>query len=237
MLMVGCNNHSTNYNKQSHNNSITSIDSLRQHLSIQFNNFQQIDSSAYLFFPLAIQVKTDTKGNVGNYFDSYDYSRGDEVYFWNILFHNTETGTSHLLHDSLKIIILNYSLSKDLSYEQETFNNFIFYDVISKDFNNDTMLDEKDPTSLFVSDKQGQTFRQISPLNYDVQTWRLLKQQDKIIMLAVEDTNDDKIFDEKDAIIPFQFDLKSTQSVKIIFDPIMTKQLKQQFLKNWQLSK
>ena len=47
----------------------------------------------------------------------------------------------------------------------------IFYKVSVDDYNQDKKLTSDDPEYLFVSDKEGNNFRQISPTGYNLKSW------------------------------------------------------------------
>src|SRR5258705_294707 len=80
-------------------------------------------------------------------------------------------------------------------------------DKLKLDFNKDGKLNSDDPNYLFISDKAGRHFKQISPENMNLNSWETIKETNKILMMATKDTNGDKKFDDKDETIPLVYDL------------------------------
>ena len=85
-------------------------------------------------------------------------------------------------------------------------NRHIFYVITSDDLNNDQDLTDKDPKYLFVSDKQGDNLRQVSPADYDLQNWQLVKSANKVFGTARKDSDKNNLFNEKDELITFEKD-------------------------------
>ncbi|MES2062910.1 MAG: hypothetical protein V4456_13375 [Bacteroidota bacterium] len=184
------------------------------------DNPVQIDSSEYVMYPLANKQKDDDGGSF--------ISKGkfDSKTYWNIIFYNTITRKSYLLNKKGKMIILSYNQNRYDSYSSD--NNYqtlgvtqakgyILYSVISSDFNNDGRLDYHDPEYLFISDKQGNNFKQISPNDKNVLSWQLIEKSGVVLINTVTDKNNDKVFDEKDVTIPYTYDLKTGKPAEEVF--------------------
>lgn len=104
------------------------------------------------------------------------------------------------------MVILSYnqngydSYSSDNNYQTlgvTQTKGYILYSVVSSDFNKDGKLDYYDPKYLFISDKQGNNFKQISPDNKNVLNWQLVEKTGIILFNTVTDKNNDKAFDER----------------------------------------
>lgn len=111
--------------------------------------------------------------------------------------------------------------------------NHIFYDTRSLDYNKDKLINEKDPIYLFVSDKFGKNFRQISPNNYSINNWKYIQKNNKKIMMATKDSNGNKLFDEKDEISTFEIILDEDENPKEVFKDDLKKNLKSLYDRDW----
>ncbi len=165
-----------------------------------------IDSSHIIIYPLILEQTS--------YDNSYGSSRGGEkTSFWNLVFYNTETAQQHLLTSDKKILIYSINLGSSSSSDDtwtngiNIFKSNIIYTATSKDYNLNKQLDQDDPGYLYVSDKEGNNFRQISPEDYNITSWTVVKGTSKIIMQAQKDENGDKKFDTNDRAIPLVADL------------------------------
>ena len=89
---------------------------------------------------------------------SREYINYNEAYFdlRNILFYNQKTGKTHpLVHDTIHI--LSFAIHYDFKRPQ------IFYRVVKKDINNDSMYNSKDPIILYTSNMYGDSLTQLTP--------------------------------------------------------------------------
>lgn len=196
-------------------------------LILDFNTPVLIDSSVYVMYPLGLRSTDEEKKD----YASKSGSSGSSTY-WNIVFYNTATGTAHLLDAARKMVIYSFdphvaggsSALAEADYEvvplqYEWGIHMIYYDVRINDFNKDGTIDEKDPSYLFVSDKAGNNFRQISPNNYNVHDWRLLQGKNQILLRATAATADNRSVSENEQIVPFVYDLKTQGPAREIFSP------------------
>jgi len=117
----------------------------------------------------------------------------------------------------------------DIGYSKRN----IFYRVTIDDFNQDKKLTPDDPEYLFVSDKQGNNFKQISPTGYDLKSWQFIKSTNKIMMTVTKDTDTDKKFGDKDEVSSFQIDIDKQNQPTEIFSTDFKKKLKVMFDKDW----
>ena len=162
-----------------------------------------------------------------------------------MIFYNTDNNTQHLLVNDKKIVI--HAIKRSDSYSSSSdnfwvggvniFKNNIFYDVVSKDFNQNNFLDDADPTYLYVSDKEGNYFRSLSPENYNIISWEVVKGTSKIILQGQKDVNGDKKFDQNDPVIPLIVDITTKQLASEIFNQNYIDSLKSILTKTWQAEK
>jgi hypothetical protein len=204
---------------------------------------EQIDSSAYVVYPLMLgkdEVEEDA---------SYSSSSRYEVdNYWNLVFYNPTTGAAHLLDSTRRMVVYSYepkaanenatnlSAAAFDAYAHDSFkrgNKLLYYSVRTLDFNHDGKLTRDDPNYLFISDKAGHGFRQVSPDAYNVNTWQLLSATNKILLQATADTNNNQRFDEDDADVLLVYDLASGGPAKEVFGEKFKTKMKQVFHAQW----
>lgn len=214
-------------NNSSESNATPSDESAEafENLNVQTSEFSQIDSSGILIFPLRMGENSSNRDQV--------YKKVPDQSFWNIIFYNTMTKEGHLLTEQ-KILITDYdvrSLSEDGSPETIKLD-FIFYRGMAKDYNNDKLLNGTDPTYLFISDKAGKNFRQISPDNCSLTGWKYIEKSRKIVLTAIKDSNNDLEFGEKDEVASFEVSLDGIDKPNELFMPLKAK-LKALYDRDW----
>ncbi|GAA4047137.1 hypothetical protein GCM10022409_36540 [Hymenobacter glaciei] len=177
---------------------------------------------------------------------SKSYSRSNT--FWNIAFYNTETGESHLLSPDKKMVLYAYteqgsesgastvSASKFAKYAElgsGQLDKLLYYSVRTVDFNHDGVIDQQDPNYLFTSDKAGNNFQQISPDNYNVESWHLVKGTNKILMQGTPDTDNNKEFNEQDVTTPLVYSIRPKRDAKAVFSGPFSSSVKQLLDQHW----
>ena len=224
--------HDVNLQKQ------ISSDTSAKATAILFADPQEIDSSHIVIYPLLLE-----KTSYGN--GSASSRGGDRTSYWNLIFYNTDNNTQHLLTDDKKIVIYQFNLTSSSSSSSNgtwinginIFENNIFYSVVSRDFNENKYLDADDPTYLYVSDKQGNNFRQLSPDDYNIVSWEVVAGTSKIILQAQKDNNGDKKFDNNDQILPLVADVSTGKVGSETFNQTYIDSLKTVLLNIWKLDK
>ncbi len=202
----------------------------------------RIDSSAYVLFPLTLSSHVETRESSDGYGSSYE-SRTNA--YWNIIFFNALSGKYHLLDESRKMVIYSYSADESNSGAQAALpttaagsafaqvDDLLYYSVTTEDYNRDGQLNEQDPSYLFVSDKAGRRFQQISPNGFNVGSWERVRGANIVLMRVVRDSNKNRQFDSRDEVVPLVYDLKSRQPAREIFDPEFLLQAKKQLDAQW----
>lgn len=209
--------------------SMSVINESINNLSIQTHSFFEIDTTGILILPLSMaEVKGEDR--------SHSYKKIPDNNYWNMIFYNSKTGVYHLL-DERKMVIENYDYDRIYNKGdgvQIHDSDFIFYTIKTDDFNNDKLLNVQDPLYLFVSDKYGHGFKQISPVGYHLNTWQFIKGSNKIMMTVQKDTDHNKIFDESDETIVFEFDLgQEGAKANAVFNNDFNRKMKILFDKYW----
>ncbi len=207
--------------------SVALIYNPKNNLNIQTSIFSEIDSSGILLFPLLIAESQRDGG-------SFSYKSTPYSSYWNIIFLNTHTHQYHLLSEQ-KMLIKNYDFkysgNADAAIAQT--NKYIFYNIVTTDYNADKLLSAEDPVYLFISDKEGNNFRQISPVNYDVQNWQFIKASGKIILTVKKDSDKNNKFDDKDEITTFETNMEKDTVPGEVFSTEFKNKLKILFDRDW----
>ena len=206
---------------------VTVLSDPKNNLNIQTNSFSEIDSSGILMFPLSMG-ETERDGG------SLSYKEMPSNSYWNIIFLNSKRNEYHLLSDK-KMLIRNYdfkySSNDDVDIAQTS--RHIFYSITSDDLNKDKMLTDVDPKYLFVSDKEGKNFRQISPANYDLQNWQYIKSVNKVFVTVKKDSDKNNKFDEIDEVATFEVEIDKGTEPKEVFSTDFKNKLKILYDRDW----
>ncbi len=207
--------------------SVAVVNDPKNTLNIQTNSFSEIDSSGILMFPLSMGESERDGG-------SLSYKEMPSNSYWNIIFLNSKTNEYHLLSDR-KMLIRNYDFkySSNNNVDIAQTSRQIFYSITSDDLNKDKKLTDEDPKYLFVSDKEGNNFRQISPSNYDLQNWQFIKSVNKVLMTVKKDSDKNNKFDEKDEVTTFEIEMDKGTEPKEIFSSDFKNKLKILYDRDW----
>ena len=212
---------------------ITLVDSIvvlndpKSNLNIQTNSFLEIDSSGILMFPLSMGESERDGSRL-----SYKEMPGNS--FWNIIFLNSRTNEYHLLSDK-KMLIRSYDFKYNTNGNvviAQT-SRHIFYSITCDDFNKDRKLTDEDPKYLFISDKEGNNFRQISPSNYDLQNWQFIKSVNKVLFIVRKDSDKNSKFDDNDEAATFEVDIDKETESKEVFSTDFKSKLKILYDRDW----
>ena len=140
----------------------------------------------------------------------YINSNEDEFDIRNILFYDLETGNSSPLHkDTLHI--LSFALHNE--YERP----LIFYRVVKKDINRDSVYNAADAVMLFVSDLNGNNFVQCTPTNEKFIDYFYYPKTQKILVKTIIDSDDDHHFSKSDETNFREIDLANPGPGREIF--------------------
>ena len=228
-ILTACADKSKDVNLQEKLRKDTTVNSQQ----IIFAEPQTIDSSHIVIYPLILEKETYGSGYSSG-------SDGQRTSYWNLIFYNTETQNQNLLTTDKKILIssINFGSSSSSSHDLWTsginiYKNNIIYTVVANDYNANKQIDGNDPTYLFVSNRDGTNFRQISPDSCNINSWKVVKGTTKIIMQWQKDNNGDKVFNENDATIPLVVDINSGKTATETFKQNFIDSLKLRLVKIW----
>lgn len=209
--------------------SLVVVNDPKNNFNIQSNSFFEIDTSGVIMFPLS---KDDSERKV----IKYSYEDMSNKNYWNIIFYNSKTNEYHFLSER-KMLIEKYDYYKGGS-EGENYNisktlKNIFYTIRTDDFDGDKNITTKDPQYLFISDKFGMNLKQISPANYNLNTWKYIKSSDKVVMTVEKDSDNNKKFENTDEIKTFEIELGKGTEPKEVFSEDFKNSLKILFSRDW----
>lgn len=122
-----------------------------------------------------------------------EYINGNENEFdiRNILFYDLKGGGTYpLVTDTIHI--LSFAIHKEFPSPK------IFYRVVKKDLNKDSVYNSKDPVMLFISDIFGKNLAQVTPDNEQFLDYFYYPDTQKILIKSAIDADDDKEFTSND---------------------------------------
>lgn len=216
-IISACSNRENTISTVEKTESDPKISELVTESKISFSQSIIMDGTDTIIYPLNLNI-----GNDG----SYDRSVGNT--YWNLAFYNVISRKSELLTNK-KLVINTFNVCNrehTANYPASVANQFIFYEITNDDFDGDKKLTSKDPKKLFISNLGGKFFIQISPENYAINNWKIDEAHNLVLMDVLKDTNGDKIFNEKDLMDHFVYDLKKQVPAQPVFDDAFKKQLK-----------
>jgi hypothetical protein len=239
VLLYAC---SASCNNSDRNDGETSIknhpESVIEKVTLVINSPVQVSNTSTVLYLLPL----DNEDKVVEKYKSYDRTS----YYWNVLFYNALDNNYHLLDDTLKMLIVSYTQGSNDTDESEsigegritndTTGKLLYFDIITSDYNKDSILDNNDPQYLFIADKSGNNFKQVSPDNAGVDHWQAMDGLNKILMMIKQDTNKNGTLDLNDEINPWIYDVKSEKAIEIL-SPEYKLSLKNIIDKNWKQKK
>lgn len=191
----------------------------------KLETYMETDSSGILIFPLRFAPKENIAASISKRSDV-------DAGYWNVAFYNTKTGEQKLLTES-KVLITN--INKEMLDEQnlKSLTSYIFYEVVSEDFNKDGKFTNEDARYLFISERSGNNFLSISPAGKNVLSWKYLKPSGKILMTVQTDSNKNGKFEEDDETSLYTISLQTGTSPEEAFSEAFKNKLKVLYAKQW----
>ncbi|GAB3937631.1 hypothetical protein [Mucilaginibacter myungsuensis] len=194
-------------------------------------------------FPL-IGIVEGQEQNGGDSYSSKGYRAST---YWNIVFYNSENKEQRLLTPDRKLIITGYNIASS-SDDSGPINKvtgpgtaevskLIFYKMICEDVNKNGGIDIDDPEYLFISDKIGKGFKQISPFDLSVTGWSVIDKTGLLLINARPDSNKDGKFDSDDRDVCYLYDLKNGGDAKPVFSKEFSRSVVNTYKKQWPVKK
>lgn len=182
----------------------------------------KLDSAKTKIFPIG-EIRLEDKkrgltkvssysGSSFNFFAIGSYSNREYYgHLDNLIFENIETGERHLLTNE-KIKIKTFG---QLHKEERIPIKRLVFEIITKDSNKDSRLNENDLTNLYVSGIDGENLTLISKLNEDLIDWTLLN-ENLLYFRTIEDSNKNGELEESDTLHIYETDLNNLKTVEIL---------------------
>ncbi len=145
----------------------------------------------------------------------YDYD------ITNILFHDLRKDVTYEL-TSDTIHILSFAIHNELRPRK------IFYRVVKRDYNDDDRYDSKDPVVLYMSNKDGTDFTQLSSDDQQFVDYFLYDNNRIMLVKTVIDSNQDSLFSANDETSFIKFNINQPGEQKNIFSDSLKTNLKKQ---------
>ena len=212
------------------NLSQTQIDSILDEYNFVYADLTFIDSTNQILLPITTQRNYKRKMYSSNDYGTEDYGTEDYPQYWNILFFNSENDTSNLLTQS-KFNISSFDCN--IENTGPILKNSILYRIGDVDYNKDKRINYDDPLHLFISKIDGSELTRLSPINENLESYRIVPNSDKIIFRTKRDIDSDLDFDNEDELIWYQINLSEQNSIKEIVSPTERKLIEKLYFKQW----
>lgn len=191
------------------------------------------DSVKYLYFPLG-ETNESFKMNLRSFSSSYSntsksyslgYMRGSYINcnLDNLMIRPKDSSTFKLLtHSDIKIKSINYLYRIDTIHGVDK----LIYKVVDADSNKDSYINDDDLVGLYTSRTNGNDFKRISPANQQLIDWETTDLQGLLYFRTMEDIDKNGMFDDKDRINLYEYDLVKEDTIKLIFNARMYPEMK-----------
>ena len=132
----------------------------------------------------------NTKNDV--YAETEYINRHENVFdIRNILFRNLKTGKTYTLTNNT-VHIISFALHKEFE------KPLIFYRVVKKDYNKDSVYNAQDGIQLYTSDLRGKHFTQITPDSESFDKYELYLKSQTMLVKTRLDNNKDSAYNHHD---------------------------------------
>lgn len=175
------------------------------------------------------EIKSSSMGfkantSLGYYYDrnaSAEYINNDENTFdiSNILFYSLETGATHSLFKDT-VHILSFALHKEFP------TPLIFYRVVKKDINSDSIYNGSDAVMLYSSTLNGEKLTQLTPENEQYRDYFWYAKTYKMLIKTALDADSSKTFTANDETTFRSVDVQNPGLGKEIFSKGMKDSLR-----------
>jgi hypothetical protein len=131
------------------------------------------------------------------------------------------TGKSkRLVSDTIHI--LSFALHKEFA------KPLIFYRIVKQDLNNDNKYNSLDPVMLYVSDFNGDSLIQVTPINEHFLDYNYYSKSKIILIKTIIDSDNDKVFSGADETNFLEMKVAKPTSGKEIFSKSLKDSLRGQ---------
>lgn len=174
---------------------------------INFSDPLQIDSSEYFLIPKLID--NDNKQAYGKGKGYLPWGNYSDIYFYN----SKTNETKKLFNNQLALILpffqrrFYYDYNKEKEIPANILPKHIVYLARTENFNGDNALDTDDPVYLYISLKNGEGLKQITPKGFNVVSWTISKDNKMILVKGQNDKTGNKKFGDGDDELYYRIDL------------------------------
>jgi hypothetical protein len=192
-----------------------------------YNNPIQIDSSDFYLIPKIVD-----KSNANEY--SQDLRDYRDLIITDVIIYNSKTFTTKSLFSKQRSFIypINGSFESEMTTIYPPLSGFtnsfksslilrdkLIFIAITSDFNKDGLLSEEDALSIYISEKNGENFRQITPPNLNLTGLTFSKDLKTLFITLQNDSDNDKSFkDEQGTLYQINLDkqFSNLELIKIL---------------------
>ncbi|WP_118951277.1 hypothetical protein [Taibaiella helva] len=203
----------------------TTVAGAEERLNIQTTSFEEIGHSGILMFHLGMGEHVRKGG-------SASYKEMPYATDWNLLFLDTRTNTHHLLGDH-KMLIHGVYTGEGNGTADSAVPPYIFYRITAEDHDTDKLFTDKDPVSLFFTDREGYHMRRASPAGGHVIGWTYIAASGKVFMTVQQDSNHDLVFDEDDEVATYAIRPETDSIPYEVFPAAVKDSLKTRYARDW----
>lgn len=175
-----------------------------------YSQLSQIDSSEFFVYGMLINKTVKPKYNLDRM-----YSAGGT--FWtNVFIYNSSTRKSTKLFSQALTLVYpfyaGYFYNRDYDFGSQSNYTFsamakdILILLVRADNNNDGIIDEDDPLSMYLANRSGISLTQVTPKAMNLTSWKVAKDGKTVLVKLQKDTNLDKKFIDEDELL-YQIDL------------------------------
>jgi len=191
---------------------------------IQYSQPIQLDTASHTFIIGIMPNKTNKDKYLTNS-QMYDYGGVSGSIWTNIIVYNPTSKSVNKLFSNTELMAIypvTGAYGGIASYNNQNisvlFPKFLLLSI-KTDYNNDGVIDERDPITLFICGRTGNNLTRVSPIGTNVIAWTL-SFDEKVLIAKIEiDKNSDKRFLNEDETI-YEIDLDNDLS-KVIAVPIL----------------
>lgn len=186
----------------------------------------------FLIIPVAISPDPNSQDGLP-LLSSKRSSKANNIY--NLVFYNKTNNKSHILLDK-KAIIKSFDLLETQPLPRENTpapqedsaatNKYWLYRIIEKDTNRDGKLSVEDAVIGYISSGDGKNLVQVTPDNTQIQSWKVISQMNAILILVKFDTDNDKIFGNRDRISYIRVNLDKLEKGQEMIDREIEQKIK-----------
>ncbi len=222
-LFLSCGNEQQNNQNQvpnlAPNDSTTAKYDANVHLFINYPT--DIWQTDYLAFRIFHSNNQDSRDWFSYSESSYKEAQSVGASCWNLVFYNAKTKDYYQLDSTQKMLIYDYVLND--TARGKVVRNIARYDVQFDD-NKDGKFTNADAKRLFVSDRLGKFFHQVSPDGVSVLRYEYAKKENFILIYGQKDANKDSFFDVKDPETVYRLDMNQSAEKTTVAQPLFSKE-------------